>query len=156
MCGQNAELMNDKRDGTLHYTELSNTLIRNFKDGIALFLSTDIPKWLNFCFTNFNWITTRNISNIKVTKGRKIGIWEMDELPRERDQWGVFILQAVDLWILTQDSYVVQTYGARKEMYKKWNANSNTIESGTHCVHNQTQLKPNTDSNTKVTDEICP
>jgi hypothetical protein len=39
MCGKNAELMNNKQDGTLHYTELSNTLIHNFEDGIALLLS---------------------------------------------------------------------------------------------------------------------
>ena len=65
--------MNDKKDGTLHYTELSNTLRHNFKDGIVLLVSTDTPKWLNFCLTNFNWIATRNISNIKLTKGRKIG-----------------------------------------------------------------------------------
>jgi hypothetical protein len=32
--------------------------------------------------------------------------WEMDELPRDRDQWWVFILQALDLWILTQYSQV--------------------------------------------------
>jgi len=36
MYGQNAELMNDKQDGTLHYTKLSNTLTHNFKDGIVL------------------------------------------------------------------------------------------------------------------------
>jgi hypothetical protein len=83
-------------------------------------------------------------------------VWEMDELSSDRDQWRVFTLQALDLWILTQDSYVVQTHDAHKETYVKWNADSNTTESGTHCVHNQTHLKTNTDSNTKVTDEICP
>jgi hypothetical protein len=80
----------------------------------------------------------------------------MDELPRDRDQWRVFTLQALYLWILTQDRYVVETHGVRKETYMKWDADSNTIESGTQCVHNQTHLKPNTDSNTKVRDEICP
>jgi hypothetical protein len=80
----------------------------------------------------------------------------MDELLRDRDQWRVFTLQALDLWILTQDSYEVQTHGARKETYMKWNKDSNTIESGMQRVHNETQLKPNTDSNTKVRDKICP
>jgi hypothetical protein len=42
----------------------------------------------------------------------------MDELPRDRDQWRVFTLQALDLWIPTQDSYVVQTHGARKETHE--------------------------------------
>jgi dihydroneopterin aldolase len=73
MCGQNARLMNDIQDGSLHYMELSNTLIHNLKEGIVLLVSKDIPKSLNFCLTNFNWLTTRNVSNIKPTKGRKIG-----------------------------------------------------------------------------------
>jgi len=75
MCEQNGELMNEKQDGTMYYKELSNTLIHNFKDGIVLLVITDIPKWLNFCLTNFNWITTRNTSNTrtKLTKGRKGG-----------------------------------------------------------------------------------
>ena len=47
-----------KQDGTLHYTELSSTLIHNFKDGLVLLVRTDIPKWLNFCLTNFDWVTT--------------------------------------------------------------------------------------------------
>jgi len=39
----------------------------------------------------------------------------MDELLRDRDQWQVFTLQALDLWILTQDSYAVQMHGTRKK-----------------------------------------
>jgi len=61
MCGQNARLMNDNQDGSLHYMELSNTLIHNFNDGIVLLVSKDIPKSLNSCLTNFNWIATRNV-----------------------------------------------------------------------------------------------
>jgi hypothetical protein len=43
MCGQNGEFVKDKQDGTMYYTELSNTLMHNFKDGIVLLVSTDIP-----------------------------------------------------------------------------------------------------------------
>jgi hypothetical protein len=57
----------------------------------------------------------------------------MDELPRDRNQWRFFKLQALDLWIVTQDSYVVQTHCAHKETYMKWNADSNTIVSDAVC-----------------------
>jgi hypothetical protein len=50
MCGQNAELMNDKQGGELYYTEepSNSCLIQNLKDGIVLLELKTFPSGSSF------------------------------------------------------------------------------------------------------------